>query len=348
MVIALATTLMLGASQPNVSLGLNAVELARKWTEGEKLAYSVRAQFTEEERSGDLQTFIPNDQDLNYKFFLDVKKIKADGIAEMIYTRPTMDIVLGDTSQSSARTLKEKLDWKLQLDVSPFNEMINLKDLNPPKEKKPGASGRFINQRIFAQFNQSDGVALSLLGQFLEEVQRLAFFVGPLDSGLDFAPRTPFEEIEVGGTWKKTVGYQPQKLKGQGDKQAVQRLDYTYTYKGLVKSTEGKDVQRIQAIVKLDTDLTDFARQLVGASRASSMLKSIPLKFDATIDFDLDPKTFHMVKAAAKSEGSFAIEVKGAPQPAVENRFRGRTRVKLDSWVLPPKPTKPNGGKKGG
>jgi hypothetical protein len=65
----------------------------------------------------------------------------------------------------------------------------------------------------------------------------------------------------------------------------------------------------------------------------------------------------HLVKAAAESSGSFAIEVKGVSQPLLEDRFRGRTLVKLESWKLPgatPPATKPaqkpptKGGKKGG
>lgn len=316
------------------------VELGRKFTLGEKLTYVTRAQFTEEQRSGMLQTFIPEDFEMSYRHTIEVKKMKADGIAEVLYTRPHMTIVTGDTSESQAKSTVEKLDWKLQLDVSPINEVLEMKDLNPPKkDTAPKGGGGLLNTlRTMGAQSQTDGIALSLLFEFVGEVQRMAFFVGSLDTGLDLAPKTPFEEVEKGSTWKRTVGYSPQKLKGRGDKQAVQRLDYTYEYQGITKSKEGKDVYRIQAKVKLDTDLIEFAKQLAGTT--GSFLKSVPLKLDATIDFDLDINTMHMVKALATSEGSFSIMPKGAAQPVVEDRFKGRTTVKLESRTMatPAKP----------
>ena len=304
------------------------VELLRKFTAGEKLSYFARAEFTQEQRSGSLQTFLPNDEEINYRYSMLVQKVKADGIAEVLYQRPSMNIVIGDTAEAGAKTMVEKTDYKFLLDISPVNEVVAEKDLNPAKSKKDGdlRMNPTIN-RIMRQGSQADGVALGLLFQFVGEVQRLAFFVGPLDSGLDIAPKFSFDEVGVGSTWKKTVGYSPQKLKGQGDKQAVQRMDYTYTYQGVRKNREGKDIQRIQAKVKLDTDLTEYARQLVGGSASTSMLKSVPLQFEGTIDFDLDMSTLHMVKASAESKGYFGISVKGADQPLLENKFHGRTKV---------------------
>ncbi len=328
------------------------IELTRKFTTGEKLSYFARAQFTEEERSGSLQTFIPHDEEINYRYTMTVQKMKADGIAEVLYQRPTMNIVMGDTAQSAAKTMTEKLDLKFLLDISPINEVVGQKDLNPKKPKKEdGLRNRPELVRILRQGSQSDGVALGLLFSFVGEIQRLAFFVGPLDSGLDIAPKFSFDEVTIGSTWKKTVGYSPQKLKGQGDKQAVQRLDYTYTYMGVMKSKEGKDIQRIQAKVKLDTDLVDYGRQLAGGSSSSSFLKSVPLKFEGVIDFDLDMATLHMVKAVAESKGSFSIQAKGAEQAIMENRFQGSTKVKLEGRSIgapvEPTPTKPTTVKKG-
>lgn len=333
------------------------IELGRKFTLGEKLVYVTRAQFTEEQRAGALQTFIPEDFEISYRHTIEVKKMKADGIAEILYTRPHMTIVEGDTGESQAKSTTEKVDWKLQIDLSPINEVLEVKDLNPPKkdDKKGAADGIRTKLRYFGPQTQADNIALGLLFEFLNEVQRTAFFVGSLDTGLDLSPKTPFEEVTKGSTWKKTVGYSPQKLKGRGDKQAVQRLDYTYEYQGMTKSKEGKDVHRIQAKVKLDTDLIEFAKQLSGNNNTASFLKSVPLKLDATIDFDLDPTTMHMTKALATSAGSFAIMPKGAEQAAVEDRFKGRTTVKLESRTIgapvksPTTPAKSTGkGKNGG
>jgi hypothetical protein len=330
------------------------LELLRKFTQGEKLSYFARAQFTEEERSGSLQTFLPSDEEISYHFTMLVQKVKADGIAEILYQRPTMDIVIGDTAESSAKKMTEKLDLKYLLDVTPINDVVAEKDLNPPKKPKETPGLKTIREMVRKQGSQADGVALGLLFSFVGDIQRLAFFVGPLDSGIDIAPKFPFDEVTVGSTWKKTVGYSPQKLKGSGDKQAVQRLDYTYSYMGVMKNKEGKDVQRIQAKVKLDTDMIDYARQLVGGSAATTFLKSVPLSFEGTIDFDLDMVTHHMTKAAAVSSGSFSILAKGAEQPILENRFRGRTSVKMEGRSLgqpvvtaPPVVTKPKKGKGG-
>lgn len=316
------------------SMQAKPVELSRKFTLGEKLSYFARAQFTEEQRSGSLQTFIPNDEEISYRYTMTVQKVKADGIAEVLYLRPTMDIIEGDTAETAAKKTTEKLDLKYQLDVSPINEIVAEKNLNPKKPGEKDGETRAIIEKIMRQGSRSDGVALGLLFSYVGEVQRLAFFVGPLDSGLDISPKFPFDEVNVGSTWKSTVGYSPQKLKGSDGKSAVQRLDYTYTYLGLMKNKEGKDIHRVQAKVKLDTDLVDYARQLVGGSASSSFLKSVPLGFEGTIDFDLDPTNFHMLKASAESKGYFSIDAKGAEQPVLENRFKGRTTVKLEGRTM--------------
>lgn len=308
------------------------VELLRKWTAGEKLTYSTKAQFTDEQRIGDLQTFIPTDQDISYRHTLEVQKVKADGIAEVLFDRPTMTFIVGDTGESSAKSTVEKMDIKQLLDISPTNKVLNVKELNPKKEKdKKGGSGlNFMRQ---TQGNVADMVTQMFLVDFVQDFQRLAFFVGAGDSGLDVSPVMPFEEVKVGDTWKVTATYQPQKLKGQGDKQAVQRLDFTYTYQGMMKSKEGKDIQRIQGKVDFSNDMVDYARQVVGASKSSMQVKSAPIKFNATINFDLDPQTLHLLKAVAESQGSFSFSLKGIEQPYVEDRFKGRTIVKLENWV---------------
>ena len=219
-----------------------AIELGRKFVAGEKLVYLTKAEITDEQRSGELQTFIPHDESYSYRHTLDVQKVKADGIAEVMYLRPTMAITMGDTAEEAAKTTTEKLDWKLQIDVSPVNEVLSLKDLTPKKPDAPKKTdGQLWLRKRGVQGSQADGAAIGLLFQFVDEVQRLAFFIGGFDTSLDISPRMPFEEVKVGDTWQRTVSATPQKLKGKGDKMGVQRLDYTYTYQGVTKSTEGKD-----------------------------------------------------------------------------------------------------------
>ena len=84
----LALAIYFGSS----SVQAKPTELARKFKVGEKLGYFARAQFTEEERSGQLQTFIPNDEEISYHYSMTVQKVKSDGFAEVLYQRPTMDI----------------------------------------------------------------------------------------------------------------------------------------------------------------------------------------------------------------------------------------------------------------
>lgn len=331
----LALVALLAASQTASTPSATPVEIARKWKPGDKFFYTIKSELTEETRSGDLQTFLPTDTTLEYQYTIDVKKLKADGIAEVIYKRPTMKVTEGDTMESAAKTETVKFDYNLQLDVSPYNEFTGMKDLNPPKPEKPEKSGGGAQQQIFIramkkQGSMADQAAYGLAFQFLQELQRLALFIGTLDSSLDFAPKTPFNAIKIGATWKKTVGYQPQKLKGQGDKQAVQRLDYTYTYLGPMKDSKGKPIERISAVVKLETDVSEYARQLVGSSRASSFIKSVPLKFESQVNFDLEPKTFNTLKAVATAKGGVSIEAKGSSQPIYENRFSGKTKLTLD------------------
>lgn len=335
----LTSALIYGLATTNLAQGAGAVapapvELFRKWTAGEKLTYSTKAQFTDEQRVGDLQTFLPTDQDISYRHTLEVQKVKADGIAEVLFERPSMTIVMGDSGDSSAKSVTEKMDLKQLLDVSPTNKVLSVKNLNTKKEKdKKGGGLQSLKFARQAQGNIADLVTQSFLLDFVQDFQRLAFFVGAGDSGLDISPSMPFEEVKVGDTWKSTATYQPQKLKGQGEKQAVQRLDFTYTYKGMMKSKEGKDIQRIQATVDFNNDIVDYARQVVGASKASMQVKAAPIKFNATINFDLDPQTLHLVKAIAESKGSFSLSLKGVEQPYVEDRFKGRTIVKLENWV---------------
>jgi hypothetical protein len=332
----LSTALIYGLATTTSLQGAGAtatapVELLRKWTAGEKLTYVTKAQFTDEQRIGDLQTFIPTDQDITYRHTLHVQKVKADGIAEVLFDRPNMTIIIGDTGSSSAKSLVEKTDINQLLDISPTNKVLNVKNVDNKKEKKGGLND--LNLLRKSQGDLADLITQKFLVDFVQDFQRLAFFVGSGESGLDVSPVMPFEEVKVGDTWKATATYQPQKLKGQGDKQAVQRLDFTYTYLGLMKSKEGKDIQRIQAKVDFTNDMVDYARQVVGASRSSMQVKSAPIKFNAMINFDLDPSTLHLVKAVAESQGSFSFSLKGIDQPYVEDRFKGRTVVKLENWA---------------
>lgn len=296
------------------------IKLTHKFLKGEKDQYEVKSSLQEEIRQMGLETWLPQDLDINYKFTTEILDLQADGFAKMRYLRPNILEITGETAEKGPQTKTDKLDMNLLLTVSPINEIIDLKD-ESPKKKKPGGGEMLFTSAAARRQG-------SFVGQFVGEIQRLALFIGPLDSSMDFAPRLPLEDVKVGGTWQRTVGYQPQKLKGKEGKQAVQRLDYTYTYKGLVKSGE-KMVYRVTADLNLDTDIGFFFNQMAETSAEESHLKSIPLKLKAAIDYDLDTATMRTVRAVALSEGGFEIVTTDTADPIVEMKLKGKTVMRL-------------------
>jgi hypothetical protein len=314
--ITLAAAVVLG-------LSLETVELERVFVKGEKSQYSVESVLNMESRQYGLNTFMPEDLDINYKFTTEVLALKTDGYCEMSYKRPTMTTIEGETAESPPKTKVDKVGIDLRLDVSPINEITKVVDLNPPKppaKTPPKKDGLWMGPK---------GPAAVQLGQFTQEIFRLALFLGSLDSSLDFSPKLPFEPVKVGETWKRTVGYSPQALQGKEGKSAVQRLDYVFTYAG-VQESGGKQVHRVTANLALDTDIGPFINQMMGTTPEQSGLKSMQLKLDATIDFDLDLKTRKTLKAVAQSKGGITVMITQLPNsPAEEVRLKGRTVMQL-------------------
>lgn len=335
---ALVVSVAVSAPQDSKQITLN-----RVFAKNERLVYSVDSNIHVEERQYPLQTFIPAEVELSYKFTTDVRDLKNDGVAVVHYQRPSVVQVDGETFERPPKTTIEKLDWNFDLTVSPINEILEKKDLNPPKKKKPtqgggdgsGDTSYLISRVLVARQNPIQTV----LGQFVGEVYRLALNVGSMDSALDFSPKLPADDVKVGDSWKKTVSYQPQKLKDQNGKQAVQRLDYTFTYKGLV-TVEGKQFYRVTAALNLSTDLGAFINQMLEAKPDQTHLKSIPLTLKQSIDYDLDLTTKRTVQARSQSEGGFNIEVTDMDGPVVENKLKGSTLMKLVSIGTTP-PVKP-------
>ncbi|RYG39252.1 hypothetical protein EON81_01595 [bacterium] len=319
---------MIFAVLPFLALSQQApVELTRKFTTGEKLTYRVEAELNSEERSGMTQTWIPSDFNLSYAFTTLVKAVKADGIADMEYRRPNFVTVEGETFEKAPVRRVEKDPSTVLLKISPINEIIDYKIVTPPKKpvKKPVKKGK-ANWAT-----TTPNVQIPIVGEFIGELQRLSLFVGSLSSALDFNPKFPFEEVKVGDTWQRTVSYQPQKLKGKNGKQAVQRLDFTYMYAGEM-TVGGKKIRRVTGTTKLDTDLGEFFNQLFDAKPDETGLKGMPLKFEATIEFDLDPANGRTLKAVAKSNGNFQLFLTDRPDEAVmEQKFKGQTIMSLTS-----------------
>jgi hypothetical protein len=325
------------------------ITLARKFQKGEKLEYLVSSSMTSEYRGRGLETWMPSDYELKYRFTTHVVEQKPDGIVDLSYKRPTVTEIQGQTMDSGPKEHTEKLNLDFLLTVSPVNEILNMKDMAKKPPVKKGAKGDDGDQLRLRGVAGSP-VQIPFLGQFISEVYRLALFTGSFDSALDFAPRLPLDKVKVGDTWQKTVGYSPQKLKGKDGKSAVQRLDYTYTYKGVV-AVNGKQFQRVQATLKLDTDINDFINQTYSVTSSDTGLKTIPLNLKATIDFNLDMATHRTVYAVANSEGGFKIILTDNPESAVqEQKFKGSTEMKLVSvtTVAAPKTGAATPAKKGG
>ena len=297
--------------------------LTRNFVLGEKLAYTVNGHVSIEQRQIGLNTFIPEDLDLGYKFTAETVQLKADGIADVMYIRPSITQTEGETFDAPPKTTVEKVNQKVRVTVSPINEILKIQDESLPKKKnvRNWLLGRQEGANPFAPF--------------ISEVQRLALFFGPLDSSLDFNPKFNFDEVKIGDSWKRTVGFSPQKLKGKNN-QAVQRLDYTYVYKGEV-SSNGKTVRRIEAKLDLDTDLAEFYHQLTESKPSDTGLGKFPLKFSGVIQFDIDPKTGRTLLAQATSTGGFSLfTIDDAVDAKLEQKFKGRSKMSLDSVTMVP------------
>ncbi len=310
--------------------GGEAITLFRKFTPNQVLDYTVEGSLTVEQRSGDLQTFIPEDITQKYGFTLTIQKPKADGIVQALYLRPSITQVT-EVAGEAPKTVKLPINFKLQMDVSPVNDVLDIVDLAQKDPKKKDGQTRVLK---VLQDNLSDNVAAGLLGQFVGEMYRLALFTGTLDSSMDFSPKLPLEKVKVGDTWKRTVGFTPQKNKSDSN-QAVQRLDYTYVYKGKMKNSAGKDILRISADFTTKADLAAYAAQLLGEKSATGEIKKLPLELSASIDFDLDPVTHHTLRASAKSQGKFEIYVGSMSNALLQTNLRGRTVLKLNKINSP-------------
>jgi hypothetical protein len=297
--------------------------LERKFRAGEKSTYEVRSTLQAERRGGALRTFIPEEIELSYRFTTEVTRLLADGIAEMRYRRPTMTEVLGETFERPPRSRVEKIDLNYTLQVSPINEILDAQEVKPATP--PRRSGRWIIDPLTHHQDEE-----SIITPFIGDLYRLSLFIGSLDSSLDFSPKLPLEPITVGGTWKRTIGYSPQRLDGRG-RSAVQRIDMVYTYMGEV-IVNGRKQQRVRAAAALDTDAAPFVFQVIGVKPEESELKSVLLKLEAQIDFDLDPKTFKTLLAVATSTASIRVVLRGSDDVAdFEERLKGRTTMRLVS-----------------
>ena len=98
-----------------LALGLlraDTANLGRVFKAGEKQEYAIAAHLLIEARDIGLLTWVPEELDINYKFNTEVKESKADGIVDMVYLRPTMTQIEGETADSPPKSKVEKTDRK--------------------------------------------------------------------------------------------------------------------------------------------------------------------------------------------------------------------------------------------
>ncbi|MBL8064439.1 MAG: hypothetical protein JNM34_01145 [Chthonomonadaceae bacterium] len=296
------------------------VELLRKFSTGTTQNYSVHSHIISEIKEEGMSFFLPMEFDLKYAFSIKVEEARKDGFAVVLYQRPTMTFVDGETADHPPRTKDEKVDYKVRMTLSPINEITDVTDLNP-KKKESNKGFKVLTNLTKAP--RQDG-----LFSMIQEVRSLAMFSGNLDSSLDFSPKLPLEEVKTGDTWKKTVSYQPRELKGTG-KQAVQRLDYTFTFEGL-QEWNAKKAYVIRANLDLDTDAAKFIHQITGTNPETTGLKEVRLKLKNDIKFYLDEKTFSTMFAEAVATGGFKIVASDQPdEPVYEEKVTGKSTLKL-------------------
>lgn len=297
------------------------VQLQRTSKPGEKLDYSVRSYLVTETRNIGLTTFIPSTVDIGYDFTAEATGTKPDGIYDFRYKRPTMNI------EEGGKKSVEKSNFDLLITLSPINEFLEVKDLTPKKPAAKPGGGLFATTPTGLPVGQ--GPMGGILGQFVSEIQRLALFIGSIDTAIDFQPKLDIRDVNKGDTWRRTVSYSPQKLASKDGKMVMQRLDYVYTYDGVVDSGNQK-VHRVTATLDMNANLLQFIRDNVDLSQMAVHFSEINFQLKAKIEFDLDLKSGHTLKADAKSEGGFKIVVTEYPDdPYMEQKLRGHTVMKL-------------------
>lgn len=296
-------------------------DLSRVFTKGRTVNYAVRSHVYSDTTQYNWASPIPSELDINYDFTVKTTEVKPTGFASMLYDRPFVTEITGETAEHPPIVKKEPIKMKYQLSVSPINEVTDAKEVG--KVTHP-ISAKFESRvaRALGEAGLDRKVQLSI-SQFTGELYRLALFVGSMDSSLDFSPKLPFEEVKVGETWKKTISYQPQELKGKDGEHAVTRVDLTYKYEGIIDN-----VHRITATANIDTDVAKFINQLVQGGEASTGIEAFPLKLQTNISFDLDLKTRETISGSANTVGSWKLEVATLNVPFVEEKLKGRASIK--------------------
>jgi hypothetical protein len=266
--------------------------------------------------------FIPEDLDINYDASIKVESVSDEGFANALYSRPSMTIIEGETAETPPKRSVEPWNLRAKMQISPINELTGLQTLALSAQLPAGFQARRL-RRVRAAGGEAAVQSLP----FTDDLYRLCLFVGSIDSSLELSPKLPFEDVAPGATWKRTVSYTPQKVKGSSQT-AVQRLDAEYTYDG-IKTKNGQKVRQVTGRIKLDVDAGDLLNKMSGLTAAESGVTRLPLKLDATLVFDLHEKNLTTLRAEANAKASWQLFTTISSGPLVEERLTGRTRLTL-------------------
>ncbi len=303
-------------------------DLSRVFTKGESFRYQVRTELIIERKYPALgeQTAVPQSQGLEFVSTLDIQNVKNGGFATAIYRRPFMTLVLGETADEAERRERINTNFNLQMDISPINEVTAIKDLNPPaRPARPGGGGGNTLNVMMRRQDPRAGIS-AFVEQFATSLYQFALGVSSIEDGIDLSPKLPYEPVVVGETWKRTVGFVPQRT-GSGGRVENRRFDITFTYAGPVQRN-GRQMLLINGLLKVDGDVAGFINQDTRRGSADTGIREFPLKMESKIAFYLDPKTRHTLEADVASEGSMRLVVTQTATPVMEEKFSGSLRMR--------------------
>lgn len=303
-----------------------AVDLAHLFRKGEKTSFQVQSRLRSEFRPRGTDTWFPDSTDYRYRFDVEVQDVLPQGVAKIRYRRPSITKTFSEQFDRPERTETERVEDDILLQISSANEILDAADVKKPKPTTAVKDDWHGPLGVISQATPE---------RFLKTFYGLALFTGSLESSIDFNPRLPFDKVKKGETWKRTATYAPQKLKGSASL-AVQRLDYAYTYGGVVES-RGRLVDRVSASLHLESDVAAYLHQTYGLEASQTHLRSLPVTLDATMEFDLDRKTHQTLRAEAHSRGEIRVFTsESGADPSYEERIDGETSMEPLSALKAP------------
>src|SRR5271165_5249520 len=97
------------------------VMLKHTFTKGMKSEYTVDANLQVEERRRGLTTFLPEEQEIKYTFYTNTLDV-AGAVATVRYSRPTLTVIAGASTDSDPVPKTDRLDMLAVFQLSPINE----------------------------------------------------------------------------------------------------------------------------------------------------------------------------------------------------------------------------------